>query len=203
MFDNALQDWTKRFLENLKSDNLPYKTYLGGGTAIALQLGHRRSADLDFFTPTKFAEIRWQQELEESFRFKLLQKDEQTLIGTVGKVKLSLLGYRYKLIGETERYKRILLASLPDLAAMKLDTIIARGAKRDFIDVYFLAQKYGLQKLLAYYRQKYGNFQGRELMIEKGLLFFEDADKQYMPDMLVPADWKKIKSWFVDQVKRL
>ena len=203
MFDNILQDWTRNFLRDIKPQDFPEKSYLGGGTAIALQLGHRRSVDLDFFTPTKFIESQWEQSLEEDFKFKLVQRDEQALIGTVGKVKLSLMGYKYKLIGRQEKYHKINVASLTDLAAMKLDTVINRGAKRDFIDLYFLAKKYGLEALLEFYERKFENLQDRALMIKKGLIYFEMADKEYMPEMLVPADWKQIKSWFIQEVRKV
>lgn len=203
MFQEVLQSWTRKFLMGLKSSDLPPETYLGGGTAISLHLGHRHSVDLDFFVPIKFDEIQWQQNLEENFKFKLFQRAEGTLIGSVSRVKLSLLGYRYKLIKKTEKYQQVFIASLPDLAAMKLDTIISRGAKRDFIDVYYLAQKYGLQKLFEFYNQKYGNLRERKLMIKKGLIYFEEANEDEMPDMLVPADWKKIKDWFRAEVKRV
>ena len=51
MFDKVLPGDTKKYLALLAERNiLPDKTYLAGGTAIALQLGHRVSYDLDFFT---------------------------------------------------------------------------------------------------------------------------------------------------------
>lgn len=203
MFSAVLHNWTKDFLLRLTPQDFPEKTYLGGGTAIALQLGHRRSVDLDFFTPTTFVETQWQQHLEEKFKFKLLQGDKQTLIGSVNKVKLSLMRYRYKLIGKLEEYNQTHIASLSDLAAMKLDTVMKRGTKRDFVDIYFLSQKFSLNKLFEFYDQKFGNLDESEVMIKKALLFFDDADKQYMPDMLVAADWKKIKEWLVKEVKRI
>lgn len=203
MYTKVLQDWTKEFLSKVESYDFPENTYLAGGTAIALQLGHRKSVDLDFFTPTKFEEIQWQQHWEERFKFKLAQIDKQTIVGTIKKVKLSLMGFKYKLILPPEVYKDILVASLPDLAAMKLNTIMGRGAKRDFIDIYFLAKEYGLKKLLEFYGEKFGNLEEKEIMIKKGLIYFEYADKEYMPDMLVPTDWKKIKQWFISQIRNI
>lgn len=202
MFTQVLQDWTREFISKLKPQDLPKAAYLGGGTAIALQLGHRRSVDLDFFVPQEFNEDAWQQQLEKNFQFKLVQKDKQTLTGIVKKVKLSLLGYKYKLIEQPKECFNLTMANLPDLAAMKLDTVLVRGAKRDFIDIYFLAQKYGLEELFGFYDKKFGNFREREIMLQKALIYFDAADKEYMPDMLVPADWKEIKNWFVTQIKK-
>lgn len=56
MFETILLPETKSLLQKLTKINLPKASYLVGGTAIALQLGHRRSADLDFFTPHEFVE---------------------------------------------------------------------------------------------------------------------------------------------------
>ena len=92
------------------------------------------------------------------------------------------------------------VAGLPDLAAMKLDTVISRGAKRDLIDIYFLAQKFPLSKLFNFYDKKYGDFQDKELMIKKALVYFKDADKDEDPDMLTNMAWDEIKKWFRDNV---
>ncbi|MBI2007468.1 MAG: nucleotidyl transferase AbiEii/AbiGii toxin family protein [Candidatus Blackburnbacteria bacterium] len=203
MLDKVLTPKTRSLLKSLGPQSLPKGIYLGGGTAVALQLGHRQSFDLDFFTPTKFIETQWEQNLSQGLSFKLIQRDWQTLIGTAGQVKLSLFGYKYKLIGKLEKIYQIPVVSLPDLAAMKLETVIGRGTKRDFIDIYFLAQKYGLKKIFSFYQKKYGNLEERELMLKKGLIFFDDADKDEMPEMLVGADWGEIKKWILHEVRNL
>lgn len=203
MFENVLPAATKTLLTKLGPDNLPVGTYLAGGTAIALYLGHRRSQDLDFFSPTEFVETTWEQKLKSELGFKLLQRDWQTLIGTIDATKFSLFGYKQKLIGKKDRFHAVLVASLPDLAAMKLDTVIGRGTKRDLIDIYFLAQKFGLRKMFNYYQEKYGNLAERELMIKKALVFFEEAEEDEMPDMLIEVSWEKVKKWFAAEVAKV
>lgn len=198
MFENVLPPQTKSLLQRLQPANLPEGTYLGGGTAVVLFLGHRKSADLDFFTSQEFVEKQWEQKLARELGFKLLQRDWQTLIGTIEEVKVSLFGYKYKPIGQMAEIYQMKLASLPDLAAMKLDTMIGRGAKRDFVDVYFLAQKYGLQTLFEFYDRKYGNLEERALMLKKALVYFAEAEGEEMPEMLLPVSWKKIKAWFLE-----
>ncbi|OGM15226.1 hypothetical protein A2985_03440 [Candidatus Woesebacteria bacterium RIFCSPLOWO2_01_FULL_43_11] len=202
MFEKVLLPATLGLVKKLTPDSFPEGSYLGGGTAVALQLGHRRSADLDFFTAYEFIESQWEQKLAKELRFKLLKRDWQTLIGACGEVKISLFGYKYPLIGKKERFFDMEVASLPDLAAMKLDTVISRGAKRDLIDIYFLAQKFGLDKLFEYYDKKYKNFQEREIMIKKALVYFEEAKDDEMPDMLVKTDWEEIKRWFREKVSK-
>lgn len=202
MFTNILPGPTKTLFEKLKPSHLPPGTYLGGGTAVALYLGHRRSQDLDFFTPHKFVETQWEQKLEKELGFRAVQRDWQTLIGTIGTTKISLFGYKYKLIGKLAELYNIPVASLPDLACMKLETVIGRGTKRDFIDIYFLAQKYTLPALLKFYQRKYGTLKDKKLMIKKGLIFFDDAEDDEMPDMIIDVDWKAVKKYLVSEVQR-
>lgn len=202
MFESVLVPHTKRLLEKLKPEDLPKGSYLAGGTAVALYLGHRRSADLDFFTKEEFVEAQWEQKLKKEFGFKLLKRDWQTLIGYVSNVKISLFSYNYKQIAPLEFYKHIPVASLQDLGAMKLDTILGRGTKRDIVDIYFLSQRLSLKKLFDFYQKKYGNLEERELMIKKALVFFDDADKEEMPDMLIDVSWSEIKRWFVSELRQ-
>ncbi|MDO8620992.1 MAG: nucleotidyl transferase AbiEii/AbiGii toxin family protein [Candidatus Levybacteria bacterium] len=199
MLNSVLLPETKNLLEKIRPKELPEESYLAGGTAIALQLGHRRSADLDFFTPREFVESQWEEKLKKELGFKLLKRDWQTLIGHIGKVKISLFAYKHKQITPKKLYGNIPIASLQDLAAMKLDTILGRGTKRDLVDIYFLSQKFGLKNLFKFYQKKYGNFEDRELMIKKALVFFDDADKDEMPDMLIEIDWDTIKKWFLEE----
>lgn len=196
MDKNVLSSQTDQLLKKLKPKNFPKNTYLGGGTAVALHLGHRRSNDLDFFTPSEFIEKQWEQKLKLELDFKLADRDWQTLIGDIKGVKISLFGYKYKLIGEFSKFYTIEIASLPDLSAMKLDTIIGRGTKRDLIDIYFLAQKFGLSELYKFYQKKYGNFYEREIMIKKALVYFEEADPDEMPAMLSEVKWEEVKEYF-------
>jgi predicted nucleotidyltransferase component of viral defense system len=203
MFENILLVDTLNLLKKLRPEELPKDSYLAGGTAVALYLGHRRSADLDFFTPAEFIETQWEEKLKNDLGFKLIKRDWQTLIGYIDKVKISLFGYRYPQIASPELYGKIPIASLPDLAAMKLDTIIGRGTKRDFIDIYFLVQKYTLENLFSFYQAKYGNFEERELMLKKSLVYFADADQEEMPNMITSANWPEIKKYFKKQIKAL
>lgn len=201
MFENTLSSNSLKFIREIKSDSLPDGSYLGGGTAIALQIGHRKSLDLDFFTQTQFNEAQWQQKLEEEVGFDLIQKDWQTLVGSVQDIKFSLFYYKHALIGETKDFYNIKLASLEDLSAMKLDTVISRGTRRDLIDIYFLAQKFSLSSMFEFYDRKFGNFKDREIMIKKALIYFEDAEKDETPDMLIPFDWNELITFFKKEIK--
>lgn len=197
MFKNVLEADTKNFLMGIKKEDLPKSSYLAGGTAIALQIGHRKSFDLDFFTKSEFNEIQWEQKFIKIWDFHTLQRDWQTITGQIKDIKLSIFYYKYKLIDKPTKFGSNFIASLADLAAMKLDTVISRGTKRDFIDIYFLAKKFGLTKLFEFYQEKYRNFEEREIMIKKSLIYFKEADKDEMPNMLVNIKWNDVKNFFL------
>ena len=197
MKTDVLPEPTRRLLEKFRPEDLPTDTYLGGGTAIALWIGHRQSVDLDWFTPQEFDEKMWQMKWESKFDFSLRRRDWQTLIGETDKVKTALFFYKYPLLEEAYDYHGLKIAGLKDLAAMKIDTVLSRGTKRDFIDLYFLSKKFGPDKILEYYDRKYGNLKDKELMIRKALIYFNEADGDEMPRMLAPLDWQAVKAYFL------
>ena len=137
--------------------------------------------------------MRWETKLN----FNMQGRDWQTLIGEIAGVKTSLFFYKYPLIGDLTPYEGLQIASLKDLAAMKLDTVVSRGTKRDFIDLYFLTKEFGPKLMFDFYDQKYGNLEERELLIRKALVYFVEADQDEMPNMLIPIDWKVVKSFFL------
>ncbi len=71
------------------------------------------------------------------------------------------------------------------------------------IDLYFLAQRFTLAKLLEFYQEKYGLLAEREIMLKKGLTYFADADQDEMPEMLAETGWEEIKSWFPQEIRNL
>jgi len=194
---DVLPEPTKRLLEKFRPEDLPSDTYLAGGTAIALWIGHRQSVDLDWFTPHEIDEKMWQMKWETKLGFSLKRRDWQTLIGEIESVKTALFFYKYPLIEKASDYRGLKIAGLKDLAAMKIDTVLSRGTKRDFIDLYFLGKKFGPDKILEYYDGKYGNLKDKELMIRKALVYFKEADGDEMPRMLAPLDWQEIKDYFL------
>jgi hypothetical protein len=137
--------------------------------------------------------MRW----ETKWNFKMQARDWQTLVGEIAGVKTSLYFYKYPLIGEPTSNNGLQIASLKDLAAMKLDTVLSRGTKRDFIDLYFLTKEDGPDLMFDFYNQKYRNLEERELLIRKALVYFKEADDDEMPNMLIPVDWKKVKAFFL------
>lgn len=162
---------------------LPPKTYLAGGTALALSFGHRRSLDLDFFVPEAFSEEQLLQELRHLPDVSAVERSPQTLHLTVREVKVSFLGYQYPILFPMERFFEVPIADPRDIACMKLTAIASRGTKRDFIDFYASCRRYGIRDLLPLFGRKYARTGYNVVRLVKSLTYFEDAEKGPMPHM--------------------
>ncbi len=208
MFEQVLFGDTKKYLALLAQKNiLPAGTYLAGGTAIALQLGHRISYDLDFFTPEKFKTEETLEVLKNISDFKLDRTAWGTILGNFSSCKFSLFYYQYPLIEKTTNYLGIKIASLKDLAASKIGAVSSRGTKRDFIDIYYIlqgGQAGSLQDFLSDYNARFKNLASQRIHILKSLEYFADADKDEDPKMLVPDySWEEVKKILKEEVKKL
>ncbi|MEA3354989.1 MAG: nucleotidyl transferase AbiEii/AbiGii toxin family protein [Patescibacteria group bacterium] len=204
MFKNTLSPNTFRGIKLLGQKKLVDFAYLAGGTAVALRLGHRQSVDLDFFTSRKFEETAVLADLKKTGKFIKNQLAWRTILGSFCKAKFSLFYYEYKILDKFDDFFGIKIASLKDLAPMKLNAIEDRGSKRDFIDLFWICKKISLEKVFSLYNQKYGKQKDREYHILKSLGYFEDAEIDTVElKMLKPVDWEKVKTYFTGEVKRL
>lgn len=204
MFTKTLLPDTLRAIQ-LISDTSEIKTaYLAGGTALALQIGHRISVDLDFFTQEQFSETELSTKLGSYPEFVQAGTAKWTVWGKIGETKFSIFYYKYPLFESTVSFEGLQLASLADIAAMKIHAIEDRGTKRDFVDVYFLSKNYTLEQMLEFYQKKYGVFEDHLYTILRSLDYFEDAEKESdMPRMLTEVNWEEVKAYFRKESQRL
>lgn len=204
MFDQGVTKDAKSTLALLgKTKLLPSKTYLAGGTGLAIQLGHRISYDLDFFTKLDFDRQQVLSRLVE-YHFKLDREEKGTILGKIGKTKFSLFYYQYPLISETVNFLGTHLASISDIAAMKVDAISGRGKRRDFIDLYYITKKISLLEALALYDRKYQKLSANKFHILKSLDYFEDADKESESEVLLKDySWEKVKQFFQKETLKI
>ncbi|MFH1761893.1 MAG: nucleotidyl transferase AbiEii/AbiGii toxin family protein [bacterium] len=140
MFERTLVTGAKNALAILGKSGLLKDAYLAGGTAAALQLGHPVSIDFDFFTDKKFDPKEISRELKELGSFSVEQDEKGTLTGKFNEINFSIFLYKYPVIFPLKKYLLISISDIRDIAAMKLDAVSNRGAKRDFIDLYFICK---------------------------------------------------------------
>jgi hypothetical protein len=171
---------------------------LAGGTALALQLGHRQSFDLDLFTPTDFAVPAMVTRFGSLPGFTLTRTADGTILGELPGTQVSLFRYEYPLIQPTIDYLGVPLASLADLGAMKLNAVADRGLRRDFVDLIVLLEQTTLGQLLTDYDAKYRALASNHLHLMKSLVYFDDAETDQHPAMLKAGyDWSAVKQRMV------
>lgn len=206
MFEKVLSQNAKESLALLGQIEFFRKTYLVGGSALALQLGHRESKDFDFFTKEKFNARNLANELKRRLpNFKLEKVAWGTIIGYVGKIRFTIFYYNYPLLFRPKSFLGVNIADLRDIAAMKIASISDRGWKRDFIDLYFLLRNriVTLEECLNLYDRKFKKLQENKTHILKSLVYFEDAEKEKMPKMFQSVTWLEIKEFLEQEVKNL
>jgi predicted nucleotidyltransferase component of viral defense system len=200
---DAVPAGTMDILEFLANQPCLKDFYLVGGTALALQIGHRLSVDLDFFTSHKKNINDIESELLFLDGFKLNTKNNYALFAEFKGVKVDILNYPYKFIAEPIKHNGITLCSKEDICAMKLKTVMNRGAKKDFYDIYFLLQEFSLTKMFELFEKKYTNIEPNAII--RSLTYFEDAEESENPVLLkeVSLTWEKVKETIVNYVRRM
>lgn len=186
--------------QKLKRQAWLHSFYLAGGTALALHIGHRQSLDFDFFFQGDFENRVIRENLKKTGSFEDISESENTLHGLLDDVNISFLGYDYPILRPFLPDGEIQIASPEDIACMKLAAIAGRGAKKDFVDMYFLLQEFPLEELFQLYQEKY-QVKNYEYVLLKSLVYFEDADLDPTPIMLQKVDWETIKEGIIEKVK--
>lgn len=203
MYPDALAPATAHGLATLKQLPEIHDLYLGGGTAVALHLGHRLSVDLDFFSGLPIDTLALRQHLSQLGAFQLEAESRGTLHGVLDGAKVTFLEYHYPLLDPGDTYAGITIGSVRDLACMKLDTIASRGKKRDFIDLYAILQTgIRLEEVLQWFARKYARIAYNQLHLLKSLTYFEDAEADPMPTMLKEMHWNDVKAFFTQESPR-
>lgn len=173
-------------LDKKRKDILPFfdsfkeDFYLAGGTALALQLGHRDSIDFDFFSENDFNAPNLFTKLKETFKEHKLQKtqeEENTLTIIVDDtIKISFFTYKYTLLNPLHSEEYMRLASVEDIACMKLSAIISRSTEKDYVDLYFILQHIKLAHLLELASKKFPDLETS--LILKSLVYFDDIESE-------------------------
>lgn len=164
---------------------------LVGGTALALQYGHRKSIDLDFFGKRKFDSINFEVALSGFTSIRIVNNTAYIKQYFINETKVDFVQYPYNWIDDAIIEDGAILATSKDIAAMKLSAITNRGSKKDFIDLFQLLKIYSLKEMVNFYSQKYPD--GSEFLVLKSLNYFHDAEKDEMPTMFENTTWEEVK----------
>jgi len=203
---NGLDKDQRNTLMQLAEFTRKHSYYLAGGTAVSIYLGHRKSVDLDWFTSGDMGDaLAFASQMQkQGIPFEIEQVSAGTLHGSVNGVRVSFLEFHYPFITpplDLPSYGNS-ISSLNDLACMKLSALAQRGARKDFCDIYALGMKHcSLAEMLDFYQAKFSTQDVVHVLY--GLSFFDDAEKERMPEMLWDVEWKGIKRTIQGWVKKL
>jgi len=190
-------------LKSLMSLEALAQFYLVGGTALALQIGHRFSIDLDLFTTEPFDKPDLLDLLNIHFEDVTLESEGTSmLITNIDQVKVDFVKMGYPVLFPSIAIEGVRMLDIRDIAPMKLKAIAQRGSKKDFYDIYFLLPEIPLSEMLRLFSEK---FQQQEIFhIIKSLTYFEDAEQYADPNVFDKmVTWAKVKNKILEVVQQL
>jgi len=197
---STIHPTTLALLKRLQSIPELAETRLVGGTALALHLGHRLSIDLDLFGTFDNEIITEILKSEDFDEFYVFSESKAIKRYSINNVKVDIVNYdRYQWLEDVVVDDQIRVAGLKDIAAMKVAAITNRGSKKDFVDMFFMLQVFDIQEILEFYRTKY--FDTNLFFAIISLNYFRDAEKENMPQMLIPTTWNDVKERIAAAVK--
>jgi hypothetical protein len=166
--------------------------YLVGGTALALQLGHRNSIDIDLFTKNEFEAADIINLLKTDYSIIATLARKGTLLAVVNSIKTDFIRHNYELLMPPVMEEGITFLRKEDIAAMKFHAIIQSGKRlKDFIDIYFLLQHFSMKQMVDFFVAKYTY--SNPMIAMKAVNFFDDIDPNIdPPKLLKPLHVKKI-----------
>ena len=181
--------------------------FLAGGTALALQLEHRTSVDFDFFSPTNPVLSEWREntlaELSSHGKVEIQSQNDGTLLLRFDGVPMSFFRYPYPFVEDSIIVENLKIASVLDIGLMKIAAIIGRGRKRDFVDLYFIAQQIPLDQIFKHSQKKFPNVRDFSIQSARALVYFADAEADKLPRMFKPVEWNRVKKFFEREVTRM
>ncbi|AKJ63468.1 nucleotidyl transferase AbiEii/AbiGii toxin family protein [Kiritimatiella glycovorans] len=207
MHERVLPKHSLELLSELAGDSsaLMAGWRLAGGTGLALRYGHRISEDLDLFRNEPFSVEEMHGVLSAYGGYETWQEKEgHTLTVLLRGTKLSFFSVRDPFLFEPEQGRFFPVADTRDIALMKLAAVSGRGSRKDFIDLHVILRKPpALKEYFAMLPRKYDPARINTYHILKSLTYFEDAESEPMPRMLVPFDWEECKAFFVREARTL
>lgn len=189
----TIEPTTLGLLKSLMNEPLLEPFYLVGGTALALQLGHRFSVDLDLFTHFPYDKEMLFDSLKQNYNMTIEFTNNVITIGYINDVKTDLVNVRYTPQYPMHIIEGVRMLDIRDIAAMKLNAITQRGNKKDFYDMYFLFKKIPLGDMLTDFEKKFKT--QNTYQVVKSLTYFIDADEFSDPIVFdKKLTWGKVKA---------
>jgi hypothetical protein len=187
---------------------VPPDAYLGGGTAIAVHLGHRISRDLDFFFHHDSVDLdALTRRLSAAGAFAVTERAPGTLNGVFSATKVQFWhadeSRPQHLLESPAEVDGLRVAQLSDLIAMKLKVLGDRGELRDYFDLMVIEQRTGrtadegLALFVERFRPEYPQQAINHIVL--GLGYFDDVD----PDDALPVPRAEIVGYWTGRQREI
>jgi hypothetical protein len=204
-FVDVLPNNTKKALDFLSAQERLVKTdwYLAGGTALALQAGHRLSVDLDFFTHhPRFDNEDLLDRLSSCEALEIVLNKDNTVFVALFGAKASFIAYPFFVPQQEPLWHgSVRVLHKIDIAVMKIVAVSQRGRKRDFFDLYWCAKNLEpLEEIIKRLPAQYPSVAHNYHHILKAMVYFEDAESDPEPEIFFKASWKEIKLFFNKEI---
>jgi hypothetical protein len=180
--------------------------YLAGGTALALQIGHRHSVDFDLFSndPIDQTLLTKVGRVFPSFPVQPVINNRDQLTAFIGSVKLTFLSYPFPLIEPFVSVEGLRMLSVKEIGATKAYTIGRRGTYKDYADLYFIIAEHhaSLEEIIAMAERKFRHEFNSRLFAEQ-LLFLDDVQDYDIDFLKQPVAAADITEFFRDRIREL
>ncbi len=194
LYRNTVESRTFDLLVELSQDPKLKHFHLVGGTALSLQLGHRKSIDLDLFTQEPFDSKLLEEHLRKvhfNRQTEIIVQFPNTLMLKMDNTKVDFIQHNYPQLEPLIQLDSLRLASLDDIAAMKVNAIIQSGKRmKDFIDMAEIACHRTIDEVVNAYAKKYPEGVPAKFA-RKAIAYFDEVITTERPEMMQgKLDWK-------------
>lgn len=197
---SAVEKATFDLLVSLMKEPLLQSTRLVGGTSLALQIGHRKSTDLDLFSfeiPDIESIVSM---LNERYGYTAQLITGKTTIGYIDGIKIDVIYHPYHWLEDELVEGDIRLATIGDISAMKMHAITNSGNRpKDFVDIAFLSQHYSYNRIKAMALDKYPMYD--PIMFDRAIIYFGDVNTEAIDKIKMlksEMNWSKIERRIID-----
>ena len=186
---------TFNLLKELMSLDFLKEFNLVGGTALSLQLGHRKSIDLDLFNTSPFNIFSVRNEMSAYFKKRIniisSEKNPLGIFSQIDGIKVDICKHPHPLLFPVLNIEEIRMWSLQDIAASKVFAISSRATKKDFWDLDRLLDEFSFLEIASFYDKRYEH--QLAIAISKMLTYFDEADESDTPVCLLNKNWEQVK----------
>lgn len=203
MHPEVLGDKAKDIFQKLKF--LP-NFYLVGGTALALQIGHRISVDFDLFNNKSLAKnlLPQVEKIFNGYKIDVIVNNSDNLTVSLNKVQLTLFNYPFEVISPFITFQDVKILPIGEIGALKAYAVGRRATYKDYFDLYYILSRklVSLDEIIVLAEKKYQDKFNKRLFLEQ-LIYLEDVEDTKIKFLGNMISKKEVSDFFIQLVKKI